>query len=160
MDLGLLQAIGTLYPCAEHRFCLRHIHKNMNKMWNGMVFQDMLWNCASTTMQEFNHAMEELRKLNNDSYELVKGIPPQHWSRAQFIGLFYFYLKLRIGSVQKVIDKVVGPLTPTTASVLVKKNKSDAAQCVGKFCGNGKLLGEWSTDGPMFCRHGSSHMFL
>ena len=87
----LLQAIGTLYPCAEHRFCLRHIHENMKKMWRGKVFQDMLWNCASTTtIQEFNHAMEDLRKLNNDCYEWVKAISPQHWSRAHFTGLFYF----------------------------------------------------------------------
>ncbi|XP_042752735.1 uncharacterized protein LOC122195219 [Lactuca sativa] len=84
---GLLQAVGTLYPCAEHRFCLRHIHENMKKIWRGKVFQDMLWNCASTTtIQEFNHAMEELRKLNNDCYEWVKAIPPQHWSRAHFTG--------------------------------------------------------------------------
>ncbi|CAI9294290.1 unnamed protein product [Lactuca saligna] len=84
---GLLQAIGTLYPCAEYKFCLRHIHENMKKMWRGKVFQDMLWNCASTTtIQEFNHAMEELRKLNNDCYEWVKAIPPQHWSRAHFTG--------------------------------------------------------------------------
>ncbi|XP_076937523.1 uncharacterized protein LOC143605201 [Bidens hawaiensis] len=26
---GLLQAIQTLFPCAEHRYCLRHIHENM-----------------------------------------------------------------------------------------------------------------------------------
>ncbi|XP_023736423.2 uncharacterized protein LOC111884348 [Lactuca sativa] len=174
---GLLQAIGTLYPCAEHRFCLRHIHENMKKMWRGKVFQDMLWNCASTTtIQEFNHAMEELRKLNNDCYEWVKAIPPQHWSRAHFTGrahcdgllnnlcetinnqikkardqpiitcLEYIreYLMLRIVSVQKVIDKAVGPLTPTATSML-EKNKSDATQCVGKFCGNGKyqVSGPW-----------------
>nr|KAJ0210030.1 hypothetical protein LSAT_V11C400223350 [Lactuca sativa] len=47
------------------------------------------------------------------------------------------YLMLRIVNVQKVIDKVVVQLTPTVASVL-EKNKYDAAQCVGKFCGNGK----------------------
>nr|KAJ0192876.1 hypothetical protein LSAT_V11C800410730 [Lactuca sativa] len=162
---GLLQAIGTLYPCVEHRFCLRHIHENMKKTWRGKVFQDMLWNCASTTtIQEFNHAMEELRKLNNDCYEWVKAIPHQHWSRAhitrrahcdgllnnlcetinnqirkaqdqQIITCLEFireYLMLRIVSVQKVIDKYVGPLTPTTTSVL-EKNKSDAAQCVGKW---------------------------
>nr|KAJ0209959.1 hypothetical protein LSAT_V11C400177530 [Lactuca sativa] len=168
---GLLQAIGTLYPCAEHRFCLRHIHENMKKMWRGKVFQDMLWNCASTTtIQEFNHATEELRKLNNDCYEWVKAIPPQHWTRAHFPGrahcdgllnnlcetinnqikkardqpiitcLEYIieYFMLRIVSVQKVIDKAVGPLTPTATSVLEKKNKYDAAQCVG----------DWSMDGP------------
>nr|KAJ0212945.1 hypothetical protein LSAT_V11C400228200 [Lactuca sativa] len=170
--VSLLQAIGTLYPCAEHGFWLRHIHENMKKIWRGKVFQEMLWNCASTTtIQEFNHAMEELRKLNNDCYKWVKAIPPQHWSKAHFTwrahcdGLLnnlcetinnqikkardqpiitcleYIreYLMLRI-----VIDKAVGPLNPTATSVL-ERNKSDAAQCVGKFCGNGKyrVSGPW-----------------
>nr|KAJ0217985.1 hypothetical protein LSAT_V11C300103090 [Lactuca sativa] len=153
---GLLQLIGTLYPCAKHRFYLRHIHENMKKIWRGKVFQDMLWNCASTTtIQEFNHVMEELRKLKNDYYKWVKAIPPQHWSRAHFtahdqpiitcIEFIREYLMLRIVSVQKVIDKAVGPLTPTATGVLEKKNKSDTAQRVGKFCGNGKyqVSGPW-----------------
>nr|KAJ0201404.1 hypothetical protein LSAT_V11C600321720 [Lactuca sativa] len=170
---GLVASSWTLYPCAEHRFCLGHIHKNMKKISREKVFQDMLWNLASaTTIQEFNHAMEELRMLNNDFYEWVKAIRPQCWSRAHFIGrahcdgllnnlcetinnqikkardqpiitcLEYIreYLMLRIVSVQKVIDKAVGPLTPTAT-----KKKSDAAQCVGKFCGNGKyqVSGPW-----------------
>ena len=52
---------------------------------------------------------------------------------------------LRIVSVQKVIDKAVGPLTPTATSVLEKKNKYDAAQWVGKFYGIGKyqVTGPW-----------------
>nr|KAJ0212863.1 hypothetical protein LSAT_V11C400197290 [Lactuca sativa] len=143
----------------------------------GKVFQDVLWNCSSTTtIQEFNHAMEELRKLNNDCYEWVKVIPPQHWSRVHFTGRAHYdgllnnlcetihnqikkacnqpiitcleyireYLMLRIVSVQKVSDKAVGPLTPTATSVL-ERNKSDAAQYVGRFCGNGKyqVSGPW-----------------
>ncbi|CAI9261781.1 unnamed protein product [Lactuca saligna] len=30
--------------------------------------------------------MEEVRKLNNDAYEWLKNIPPQHWSRSHFTG--------------------------------------------------------------------------
>nr|KAJ0215111.1 hypothetical protein LSAT_V11C300126000 [Lactuca sativa] len=32
----------------------------------------------------FQRSMEELRKLNNDVYEWLKNIPPQHWSRSHF----------------------------------------------------------------------------
>ncbi|KAI3509052.1 hypothetical protein L1887_24076 [Cichorium endivia] len=84
---GLLQAIGTLFPCAEHRFCLRHIHENMKLQWKGKAFKDMLWKCATTTtVQEFNHAMEEFRQLNNECYKWLKAIPAQHWSRSHFTG--------------------------------------------------------------------------
>ncbi|CAI9283529.1 unnamed protein product [Lactuca saligna] len=48
---------------------------------------DMLWKC--TTVQDFHHAMEKLNKLNNDCYEWVKYIPPQHWARSHFTGRVY-----------------------------------------------------------------------
>nr|KAJ0190757.1 hypothetical protein LSAT_V11C800394080 [Lactuca sativa] len=84
---GVLPAIAKLFPCAENRFCLRHIHENMKRKWRGKEFKDCLWKCATTsTVQQFNHAMEELKKLNNDAYEWLKAIPPQHWSRSHFTG--------------------------------------------------------------------------
>ncbi|KAL7585136.1 uncharacterized protein LOC111901662 [Lactuca sativa] len=134
---GLLQAIGTLYPCVEHRFCLRHIHENMKKMWRGKVFQDMLWNCARRAHCDglLNNLCET---INN---QIKKACDQSIITCLEFIRE---YLMLRIVSVQKVIDKVVGPLTPTATSVL-EKNKSDVAQCVGKFCGNGnyQVSGPW-----------------
>nr|KAJ0200033.1 hypothetical protein LSAT_V11C600329930 [Lactuca sativa] len=43
--------------------------------------------CATmSTVQQFNLAMEEVNKLNNDAYELLKAIPLQHWSRSHFTG--------------------------------------------------------------------------
>ncbi|CAI9291399.1 unnamed protein product [Lactuca saligna] len=84
---GLLPAIETLFPCAEHRYCLRHIHDNMKKNWRGKVFKDLLWECATTSnVQHFHQAMEKLKKLNNDAYEWLKQIPPQSWARSHFTG--------------------------------------------------------------------------
>ncbi|CAI9259612.1 unnamed protein product [Lactuca saligna] len=84
---GLLPAIATLFPCAEHRYCLRHIHDNMKKNWRGKVFKDLLWECATTSnVQHFHQAMEKLKKLNNDAYEWLKQIPPQSWARSHFTG--------------------------------------------------------------------------
>ncbi|CAI9279938.1 unnamed protein product [Lactuca saligna] len=84
---GILNAIADLFPCAENRYCVRHIRDNMRKQWRGKPFEDLLWTCATAThVQQFNKGMEELKKLNKDCYEWLKKIPPQHWSRSHFTG--------------------------------------------------------------------------
>ncbi|GKA00260.1 heat stress transcription factor B-4-like protein, partial [Tanacetum coccineum] len=40
---GIIPAIKTVYPSAEHRYCLRHIHENMKQGWCGQAYNDLLW---------------------------------------------------------------------------------------------------------------------
>ncbi|CAI9290662.1 unnamed protein product [Lactuca saligna] len=85
--VGVLPAIAKLFPCVEHRYYLRHIHENMKASWRGKQFKDLLWDCAkASTVQQFQRSMEEVRNLNNDAYEWLKNIPPQHWSHSHFTG--------------------------------------------------------------------------
>nr|KAJ0188756.1 hypothetical protein LSAT_V11C900480270 [Lactuca sativa] len=175
--VGLLSAIATLFPCAEHRYCLCHIHDNMKKNWRGKVFKDLPWECATTSnVQHFHQAMEKLKKLNNDAYEWLKQIPPQSWARSHFTGRAHCdaltnnlyeafnskiddgrdapivnciefireYIIKKIVKVDKEIQKVVGPLTPTATTIL-DKIKSKAEQYVATFCGAGKyqVAGPW-----------------
>nr|KAJ0209902.1 hypothetical protein LSAT_V11C400164130 [Lactuca sativa] len=84
---GLLPALEKLFPAAEHRYCLRHLHENMKRKWRGKEFKDCLWKCATcTTIPQFNSAMEELKKLNSEAYDWLNSIPPKHWSRSHFSG--------------------------------------------------------------------------
>ncbi|KAL4566123.1 hypothetical protein LXL04_030233 [Taraxacum kok-saghyz] len=84
---GVQVAVSKLVPQAEHRFCLRHIHENMKIKWRGEEFKDFLWKAATaSTVPQFSVAMEELRQLNNASFEWLKKIPPKHWARAVFCG--------------------------------------------------------------------------
>nr|KAJ0212186.1 hypothetical protein LSAT_V11C400223730 [Lactuca sativa] len=84
---GLLPALEKLFPAAEHRYCLRHLHENMKRKWRGKEFKDCLWKCATcTTIPQFNNAMEELKKLNSEAYDWLNSIPPKHWSRSHFSG--------------------------------------------------------------------------
>nr|XP_043633429.1 uncharacterized protein LOC122604617 [Erigeron canadensis] len=84
---GLVPAIAKLFPVAEHRFCLRHIYENMSRTFRGEIIRDLLWKCAiSTTEQDFEAAMEELRQQNEGAYNYLKAVPPHHWSRAHFSG--------------------------------------------------------------------------
>ncbi|CAI9275866.1 unnamed protein product [Lactuca saligna] len=46
---GVLPAIAKLFPCAEHHYCLRHIHENMKANWRAKQFKDLLWDCAKAS---------------------------------------------------------------------------------------------------------------
>nr|GEZ16703.1 transposase, mutator type [Tanacetum cinerariifolium] len=46
---GIISAIKNVYPSAEHRYCLRHIHENMKQGWCGQAYKDLLWRAASAT---------------------------------------------------------------------------------------------------------------
>ncbi|GJR23364.1 hypothetical protein Tco_0971891 [Tanacetum coccineum] len=41
-DVGLIQAIASVFPSAEHKFCVKHIHENMKSQFKGGVYKDML----------------------------------------------------------------------------------------------------------------------
>ncbi|GJX64287.1 retrovirus-related pol polyprotein [Tanacetum coccineum] len=40
---GLLPALKDLFPAAEHRYCVRHIHDNMNLIFKGGQYKEQLW---------------------------------------------------------------------------------------------------------------------
>ncbi|KAK1424740.1 hypothetical protein QVD17_20078 [Tagetes erecta] len=84
---GLIPALEKVFPCAEHRFCLRHIHENMKQKFRGKAYKDMLWKLAtSSTVEYFEMNMEELKKFNADAQLWLSEIPPKHWSKSHFSG--------------------------------------------------------------------------
>nr|KAJ0213339.1 hypothetical protein LSAT_V11C400157690 [Lactuca sativa] len=84
---GLIPAIAQLFPCAEHRYCLRHIHQNMRVKWKLKEYKDHLWRCATaTTVPEFEHCMREFSDYDKEACEWLRKIPPKHWARSYFIG--------------------------------------------------------------------------
>ncbi|KAM0038177.1 putative transposase, mutator type, MULE transposase domain-containing protein [Helianthus debilis subsp. tardiflorus] len=50
---GIIPAIQKVFPAAEHRFCLRHIHENMKSTWRGDMYKNLLWKAASATSIPF-----------------------------------------------------------------------------------------------------------
>ncbi|XP_074298003.1 uncharacterized protein LOC141628802 [Silene latifolia] len=82
---GLLDALRTVVPKAEVRYCVRHIWANFKLNYSGQVYKDALWNAArATTEADFNYHMDGIKSLSNEAYEYLKAIPPQHWSRHAF----------------------------------------------------------------------------
>ncbi|GKC40233.1 putative reverse transcriptase domain-containing protein, partial [Tanacetum coccineum] len=57
---GLLLALQDLFPAAEHRYYVRHIHDNMNLIYKGGHNKELLWKCVTaTTVVAFDRAMYE-----------------------------------------------------------------------------------------------------
>ncbi|GJW06961.1 hypothetical protein Tco_1569384 [Tanacetum coccineum] len=67
---GLIQAIASVFPSAEHRFYVKHIHENMKSEFKGGVYKDMLGNAArATIVVEFNKNMGQLKLYNSAAYD-------------------------------------------------------------------------------------------
>ncbi|GJU91781.1 heat stress transcription factor B-4-like protein [Tanacetum coccineum] len=84
---GIIPAIKIVYPSAEHRYCLRHIHENMKQGWCGQAYKDLLWRAASATnVKDFEKCMLELKTMNPKAHEWLNKIPAEHWARSHFSG--------------------------------------------------------------------------
>lgn len=86
-----MPAIDSVYPNAEHRFCLRHIHENLKTVFKeGDTYKEMLWKCATRlTVPEFENAMAEMKDMSRRVHDWLRNIPPKHWARAHFTGNYY-----------------------------------------------------------------------
>ncbi|GJZ01213.1 retrovirus-related pol polyprotein from transposon TNT 1-94 [Tanacetum coccineum] len=84
---GLLPALKDLFPAAEHRYYVRHIHDNMNLIYKGGNYKELLWKCATATTEvHFEREMDEFKGYNRLAHEWLRKIPPKYWSRSQFSG--------------------------------------------------------------------------
>ncbi|XP_076896684.1 uncharacterized protein LOC143549739 [Bidens hawaiensis] len=82
---GIIPAIQKVFPSAEHRFCVRHIHENMKPRWRGVMYKNVFQKCVfATTPQEFERCMKEILTIDKSLHDWLKEIPPKHWSRAFF----------------------------------------------------------------------------
>ncbi|XP_052484876.1 uncharacterized protein LOC128039969 [Gossypium raimondii] len=83
---GLLKAICMLFPNAETRHCVRHLHANFKKAgFRTEELKDFLWKDAkASTTRDFEDAMDELKKTNQHVYDWLKEKNPTHWSRSCF----------------------------------------------------------------------------
>ncbi|KAL4592076.1 hypothetical protein LXL04_005057 [Taraxacum kok-saghyz] len=62
---GLSNAISKIFPNAQHRVCLKHIHENMRRNWRDTEYKNLLWETATTTTTpHFDNAMELYRQFD------------------------------------------------------------------------------------------------
>lgn len=83
---GLIHALESLFPDAEHRFCVRHLQSNMKRDgFKSVAVKIALWAVAkTTTIEEFKFRMAELKDIDSNAYEWLAKKPESHWSKAYF----------------------------------------------------------------------------
>ncbi|CAD5313668.1 unnamed protein product [Arabidopsis thaliana] len=82
---GLVKAIHSILPQAEHRQCSKHIMDNWKRDSHDMELQRLFWKIArSYTEEEFVNNMEELKRYNLHAHTTLQLTSPITWSRAFF----------------------------------------------------------------------------
>ncbi|KAG7595032.1 MULE transposase domain [Arabidopsis thaliana x Arabidopsis arenosa] len=82
---GLVKAIHTILPQAEHRQCSKHIMDNWKRDSHDIELQRLFWKIArSYTVEEFNNYMADLKRYNIQAYTSLQLTSPVTWSRAFF----------------------------------------------------------------------------
>ena len=82
---GLLEALDEVAPMAEKRACVRHLYQNVKAKWSGKAIKDGIWAAARACNEvDFNTAMEEIRRLNEDCHKYLVQSDPKTWSRHGF----------------------------------------------------------------------------
>ncbi|CAI9109427.1 OLC1v1009248C1 [Oldenlandia corymbosa var. corymbosa] len=92
---GLIQVVKSVFPRADHRFCVKHMHPNFQHGgFKGHGLRRILWNAAkATTENQYRERMNELETLNSKACAWFKDKPPAQWN---FVDECYFvetYLK-------------------------------------------------------------------
>ncbi|GJU69214.1 hypothetical protein Tco_1255473 [Tanacetum coccineum] len=159
----------------KHKYCLRHIHENLKKQWNGQAYKELLWRCvAATTVPYFDREMEELKQFNKEAFEWLAKIPAHSRAKSDILlnnlcecfngkildardapiitALEYImeYLMRKMVNVIVVINKTNGPLTPG-ATKLLKVVVDKANKYTVGFNG-GKSMRMWELTG-IPCAH-------
>lgn len=67
---GLINAVAEMAPLATHRNCARQCLHNWKKSHKGVTLKNMFWRVVrSTYMEEYNEALDVLKKENLGAYE-------------------------------------------------------------------------------------------
>ncbi|KAF6175235.1 hypothetical protein GIB67_030453 [Kingdonia uniflora] len=77
---GLIDSVAEVFPHANHRFCFRHMFKNMKKYHKGAHLERLSWGAAGAFRQ--NEKQEFLNQLGIDipgEKDYLEKKPYEHW---------------------------------------------------------------------------------
>ncbi|CAN1142449.1 hypothetical protein LINPERHAP2_LOCUS13091 [Linum perenne] len=83
---GLINALNTLYPHAEHRFCVRHMYVNFSgKFGRAKYLKDLVWGAARSTYETEFQSWMNLMEKEGLKYQPDKPNPHKNqWCKAFF----------------------------------------------------------------------------
>ncbi|XP_047324990.1 uncharacterized protein LOC124928784 [Impatiens glandulifera] len=83
MQKGLVEAVGLVFPEAEHRLCARHWYNNWSTKCKGDALRNQFWNCANTTYPEkLDLNIPKLDTIMDGAAKRAISIPVQKWTKA------------------------------------------------------------------------------
>ncbi|KAI8538099.1 hypothetical protein RHMOL_Rhmol09G0075800 [Rhododendron molle] len=78
----LTESMDMLFPGVEHRYCMRHMYSNFQKVHKGKELKDLMWGATSDyTVPEFRAKMMEVRAVDVNAHEWLLKEPPRYWAR-------------------------------------------------------------------------------
>jgi hypothetical protein len=76
----LVDTLKSLEANLEHRLCVKHLYGNWRKKYPCEQMKQSLWIAArATTVPEWEKAMENMKKLNEESWKDMSQIPLSMW---------------------------------------------------------------------------------
>ncbi|CAJ2671965.1 unnamed protein product [Trifolium pratense] len=103
---GLVDTLKGIDANVEHRFCVKHLYGNWRKKYPGEQMKQSLWIAArATTVPEFERAMENMKKLNEDAWKDISQIPPSMWSRSGYST--YTQCDLQVNNMCEAFNKAI-----------------------------------------------------
>ncbi|KAF6165474.1 hypothetical protein GIB67_028033 [Kingdonia uniflora] len=82
---GLIDSVAEIFPHANHRFCFRHMFKNIKKYYKGAHLERLSWGATRAFKQ--NEKQEFLNQLGIDipgANDYLEKEPYEHWCRSHF----------------------------------------------------------------------------
>ncbi|XP_017624689.1 uncharacterized protein LOC108468311 [Gossypium arboreum] len=132
---GLVEAICMLFPNAEIRHCVRHLHANFKKAgFRTKELKYLFWKVArASTTRKSGDAMDELRKANQHAYDWLKEKNPTHWSRSHFSIRSHSDILMILEARGKPILTMIETIR-TNIMLLIVKKKEEADKWKGILC--------------------------
>ncbi|KAL2903511.1 Antiviral helicase SKI2, partial [Bienertia sinuspersici] len=80
---GILNAVATELPSAEHRHCARHIFASWHRQFKGDEMKALFWKAAKAYNEaDFNDAIEEMEQVDPGAVIAIKAHNPSLFCRA------------------------------------------------------------------------------
>ncbi|KAF6175792.1 hypothetical protein GIB67_036257 [Kingdonia uniflora] len=81
----VIDAVANIFPFVNHRFCFRHMYKNMKKVYRGTHLESWVWKAARAYKQvEKKNMLDELKLDNPSAHDWLMKEPFEHWARSHF----------------------------------------------------------------------------
>ncbi|KAL4366839.1 hypothetical protein GQ457_05G034720 [Hibiscus cannabinus] len=82
---GLIDAVSTVIPECEHRFCARHWFANWKKLHKNLELHKLFWSCSKATSEaDFRKQAAAVGEVKGRALLDMLKKDPTHWSKAFF----------------------------------------------------------------------------